>query len=169
MRNRDEANGEAQFIQTFEAFYAAQYRAVLAMLTASMSNRWLAEELTQEAFLRVHLAWDMVSNHPNPDAWVRRVALNLSHSKWKRMTNELKILSNMRPRGVVDEDSSVVLDLLPLVQSLPRRQREVVVLYYFDDCPTSQIAEILGLKEGTIRATLHQARRGLAKQMGKER
>lgn len=54
------------------------------------------------------------------------------------------------------------------VRTLPRRQAQAVALYYEADRPVSEVAEILGCAEGTVRAHLHAARRTLARRLGED-
>jgi RNA polymerase sigma-70 factor (ECF subfamily) len=67
-----------------------------------------------------------------------------------------RLLLGQRPRlGELPGEHALFWEA---VRSLPRRQAQVVALYYLEDCPVKEIAETLGCAEGTVRATLHQAR-----------
>ncbi len=64
----------------FEAFYREEYAAVVALTLARSGSFWAAEDLAQEAFLRAHREWVHVSSLVSPEAWVRRVSINLPRS-----------------------------------------------------------------------------------------
>ena len=58
------------------------------------------------------------------------------------------------------------LEFWAAVRALPTRQRQMVALYYLGDCSVGEIALTLDCAEGTVRATLHKGRQGLAKRLG---
>jgi RNA polymerase sigma-70 factor (ECF subfamily) len=60
------------------------------------------------------------------------------------------------------------LDLIRALKQLPTQQRAAVVLYYFEDRPTAEIAHILGCSESTATVHLHKARKRLAELLGEE-
>jgi RNA polymerase sigma-70 factor (ECF subfamily) len=66
--------------EPFEVFYRRELPGVIALCLAVSRRRWAAEEIAQEAFLKAYRAWDDVGGYDRPDAWVRRVALNLTAS-----------------------------------------------------------------------------------------
>lgn len=154
----------------FEAFYRAEYAAVVG-LVYSVAGSWAAaEELTQEAFLRAHRDWHRVGTYARPDSWVRKVALNLGVSRYRRMRSEA--LARMRlgrltsePAAEMDPPSE---EFWQEVRRLPRRQAQVIALRYVEDRSIAEIAELLGLAEGTVKASLHAGRKRLADRLRKE-
>jgi RNA polymerase sigma-70 factor (ECF subfamily) len=152
--------------ERFELFYRSEYRSVLKLvrpLTRSLNS---AEDVAQEAFLRALRNWKDVGEHPNPEAWIRRVALNLACSRWRRLRAEASAVMRI---GQAPFDGSAPLhnqELWAAVAGLSMRQQQVVLLFYVDDLSVRGIAEVLGIKEGTVKATLHHARARLAKTLG---
>jgi len=145
---------------TFESFYERDYHAVVGLLTALTGNRSTAEDLAQDAFLATHRRWHHISCYDNPEAWVRRVATNLAISRFRRAAAEARALLRMRgERPVVESARNEFWDA---VRGLPSHQAQVIALYYYEDRPVSDIAQILGRAEGTVRAQLHHARQSLA-------
>jgi RNA polymerase sigma-70 factor (ECF subfamily) len=152
---------------TFDDLYAAEYRAMVALgytLTGSANE---AEDLAQEAFLRLHERWSSVASYDRPGAWLRRVVVNLATSRARRIrTSARAILRLQRQRDYTAEAlSPSAVEFWGAVRSLPRRQAQVVALYYEADRPVSDVAAILGCAEGTVRAHLHAARRTLASRL----
>lgn len=147
----------------FEEFYRDEYPAVLR-LAFVMSGRWaIAEEVTQEAFMRALDRWDD-RGLERPEAWVRTVAVNLARSRFRRVAAEVRALARLDRRSP-SAAPDVPLEMTAFwaaVRSLPRRQAQAVALYYVEDRSVLDVAELMGCAEGTAKALLHQARAKLA-------
>lgn len=163
----DWSRGRATLVRQFDAFYRSEYAGVLSILAGLVHSRAVAEELTQDAFLRAHRLWAEVSAHPNPEAWVRRVAINLSMSWLRRRSAEARSLLRWS-RGRKDWVglAEPAVDWWAAVRQLPRRQAQCVLLFYAEDMSVADIAEHLGVAEGTVKAHLHKGRRALAEALG---
>ncbi|MGI8754320.1 MAG: sigma-70 family RNA polymerase sigma factor [Acidimicrobiales bacterium] len=151
--------------RSFEAVFRADHGAVLSIVWALTGDRGVAEELTQEAFLRAHQRWTRVGRLDNPGAWVRRVAINLAHSDRRRRGAERRAVARLRPgTDRPDRSADVVSDdrFWAAVRSLPRQQGAVIALHYLEDRSVADIAAVLGVAEGTVKAHLHRARTTLA-------
>jgi RNA polymerase sigma-70 factor (ECF subfamily) len=140
-------------------------RPVLALAHAVSGSRWAAEELTQEAFLAAFRQWQQIDN---PEGWVRTVVANRARSALRRRYAETKALARA---GVghditVDPMPAESADFWAEVRRLPIRQAQSVALYCLDDRPTSDIADILGCSESTVRVHLSRGRKSLAKRLG---
>lgn len=168
MREIQSTSEEGRVGPSFDSFYSAQFEGVLAMLFGLVRHRWLAEEIAQEAFIKAHRDWEILSDHPNLVGWVRRVAINLSRSRWRAASAEARALLRLAGQRTVPEPVIERLDVWDAIRSLPRRQQEAIVLYYFSDLSIGSIAEALEIAAGTVRATLHQARQRLAVELGGE-
>jgi RNA polymerase sigma-70 factor (ECF subfamily) len=99
-----------------------------------------------------------------PGAWVRRIVINKAASLYQRRAAELRALARLAPlRGTiflsVDSETEHVWNE---VRKLPRRQAQVVALFYLDQLSVKEIAHVLEIAEGTVKAHLHQARETLA-------
>jgi RNA polymerase sigma-70 factor (ECF subfamily) len=143
----------------FEAVYEAERRALLRLAFALTGELGAAEDLTQEAFLRLHQRWGRVSRYDRPGAWVRRVLVNLATSRARRLAVETRTLARLgreRPPAVrLDGEDA---EFWAAVRTLPRRQAQAIALHYLDDASTADIAAILGCAEATVRIHLHRGR-----------
>lgn len=151
----------------FDAFYRREYRQVRAVAWALTGSGWAAEDVAQEAFLRAHQRWGQVASYEEPGAWVRRVAINLATSVLRRRAREAAAL--VRLAGRRTEDWSMPEadhEFWAAVRSLPRQQAAVLTLHYYEDLPVADIAVVLDLAEGTVKAHLHKGRAGLARRLG---
>lgn len=154
-------------LESFEEFYATEYPAVVGLAYALSGNRWVAEDLAQEAFLAAHRKWDRIAAYEQPASWVRRVVANLSVSAFRRGLAEAKALGRIAlgQTSTVAELSAEDAEFWRAVRSLPRRQAQVVALHYLEDRPVAEIADALGIASGTVKKHLHDGRRELARRL----
>lgn len=151
---------------SFERVFAAEHGPLTALAFALTGERRSAEDLVQEAFYRLFRHWDRVSRYERPGAWVRRVLINLATSRRRRILREALLMARLRHSKAVAEETAPLsgddTGLWSAVRRLPRRQAQVLILYYAEDRPVAEIAEVLGLAEGTVSAQLHSGRQTLA-------
>jgi RNA polymerase sigma factor (sigma-70 family) len=149
----------------YDLVFTTEFPAVMRAVYAVVHDLDRAEDITQDAFVRLLRHWKKVSKYERPGAWVRRVALNLAISSARRERRRRVIERNMTPasdRPTGDDE------VLRAIQSLPPMQRAAVVLFYLEDQPVSEVAHVLGCAESTARVHLHRARRRLAEVLGEE-
>ncbi len=155
-----------QILGLFEAFYRDRYRSIVALVYALTGSRLAAEDLAQETFLRAHKDWNRVHVMAAPEAWVRRVAINLAMSRFRRLRSETVARLRLSPGAPAFQPPTAEQDAFwAEVRRLPKRQTEVLALHYLEDLSTKQISETLQIAEGTVRALLTQARERLARQL----
>ncbi len=142
--------------EAFTLFFKNNSDPVFRTLLAGTLNRAAAEDATAEAFARAFAHWDTVAVHPNPKAWVLRVAWNCYGSSWRkwesRWTADLPELTPPTPEPWSDAD------LIAAIRALPQSQREVIVLVALGELTPTQAARVLGKPAGTVRSLLFQAR-----------
>ena len=140
----------------------------MVRLAWALTGRWaVAEELVQQAFLRAHQRWDTIGTYQRPGAWVRRILLHLATSRARRAAAAARVLLRLTGRRRDDAPTAGAdPELWRAVRRLPRRQSQVLALYYVEDLPVTEVAEILGVAEGVVRATLHDGRSALAARLG---
>lgn len=146
----------------FHHFYAANYGDTVAMTYGYTADLGEAQDIAQEAFARAWQRWRDVSRYDNPVSWVRRVATNLAHSRWRRLKVATAHLLRERPpepAPAVDPDHIAVVAAL---RKLPVHHREALVLHYLLDMPVNDIAEQLDVAVGTVKSWLHRGRAALA-------
>jgi RNA polymerase sigma-70 factor (ECF subfamily) len=155
--------------ERFEDFYMREYFAVVGLAYALSGSRWVAEDLAQEAFIAAHRDWDRISTYDRPGAWVRRVVANLSVSAFRRRVAEAKALARIAfGQAAMPDLAAGDPEFWAAIRSLPRRQAQVVALYYLEDRSIAEIAEILAVTNGTVKRHLHDGRRSLARRLGSE-
>lgn len=148
---------------SFEAFYRAEYGAVVRLAHALVGRRDIAEELAQEGFLACHQRWATVSTFESPAWWVRRVVTNRCVSSGRRHLTELRLLARLgRERPTEPAMSVDSTELWSVVRTLPKRQRQVLALAFVEDLGVADIAELLGIGEESVRTHLRRGRAAVA-------
>jgi RNA polymerase sigma-70 factor, ECF subfamily len=138
-------------------FVDEDYPRVVAAVALITGDRAAAEDAVQDALIK---AWPRAGLH-NLAGWITVVASNGARSRLRRRRSEERAYERaaaLPPSG----SAPPVGDVLPAVRSLPPLQRQVVVLHYYLDLSVSEVASALGCAEGTVKTSLHRARRALA-------
>jgi len=143
----------------FDEVFVSEFPSVERTVFLIVHDREMAKELTQDAFLALLRAWRKVSRYERPGSWVRRVAIRLAVRALQRREH----LSRAEHRAPSPPEMATArdLDVWRAVGSLPARQRAAVVLFYFEDRPADDVADILGCSPQTARVHLYRARHRL--------
>jgi RNA polymerase sigma-70 factor (ECF subfamily) len=152
--------------QRFDEFYDAVYGRLVGQLYLVTGDLHDAEDAVQEALTRAAARWARISEYQVPEAWVRRVAMNLASDGFRRARRRLVVAARLRPGpdpGPSPLDTMAVTEAL---RSLPLDQRKVVVLHHLLDLPVAQVAAELGVPVGTVKSRLARARGAMAARLG---
>lgn len=144
----------------FEAFFEAERSRLFGTLCLVTSDRGEAEELLQEAFLRVWERWGRVSELGGPVGYLDRTAFNVFRSRLRRAARAARRMfasTDADPFASVDDRH----DLVGALRALTPRQRAAVVLTELMDLSSEDAAEILGIKPVTVRVLASQGRSAL--------
>lgn len=150
------------------ALCAREYPRLVGALALLTGDRELARDLAQEAVVRLCRDWPRVREMGSPGGWLHRVGVNLARSRFRRLGAELR--ANQRATGgaggadVLDlalEGAADRLAVRAALSALPRRQREAVVLHYYLGHPLDEVADLLGMRTGAVKSTLHRGRAAL--------
>ena len=140
----------ASFEAAFPTLYPKAYRAAYRLL----GNRQEAEDVAQEACARACIHWTKITRRADPAPWVVRVATNLSIDQWRKR-QRAACHDNTEPIVLEPADARRI-DLHRALETLPKRQRDTVVLRYVVDLSEAETAETLGCAPGTVKS--HAAR-----------
>jgi RNA polymerase sigma-70 factor (ECF subfamily) len=153
-------------------FVDVEYAKVVGTVALVCGSVATAEDSVQEALAR---AWERLERGDGIDrlgAWVTTVALNLARSQMRRWRSERRARDRLGPLRDDLSDapaaSGVAHAVREALRALPRRQREVTVLRYYAGLDVREIAEHLGVADGTVKAMLFRARKSLAAALGDE-
>ena len=151
--------------EQFSWFFRSEYPQVVRTAYLVLQDSEAAKDVAQEAFMQTMRHWPKVSNYDKPEAWVRRVAIRMA-VKVARKQKLLTPLSTAPEKGVAAKGSDP--DLMRAIGSLPSKQRAAIVLFYLEDRPVAEVAEIMDCSESTAKVHLHRARQKLAGLLGEE-
>ena len=128
-------------------------------------NRAEAEEITQDAFLKIWERWDRVRSFEAPTAYLFRVAMNLFRNRLRRA--RVATRNALSPREAVDDLMAVEDrdEVVRWLRMLPHRQRAAIVLTAYLDIPSEEAAAILGVHASTVRSLASQGRAGIRQAM----
>jgi RNA polymerase sigma-70 factor, ECF subfamily len=152
-------------VSSFEDFFEAHRRSLYGAMCLVVGNRSEAEEITQDAFLKVWERWDRVSTMENLPAYLFRVAMNLFRNRLRRAKVAARRSLTLQA-GVDDlaaiEDRDEVVRWLKL---LPPRQRAAIILTTYLGNSSDEAAKLLGIRASTVRALATQGRAGVRQAM----
>lgn len=144
----------------FEQFVADRGRGLLRAAWLLTGDRHHAEDLVQTALAKTWGRYAAMANDHKFEAYVRTTIYRTFVSWWRRASwKSEQPRDDVPEREAVDDVSTLRLDLLRALDGLPRMQRAVLTLRFFDDMSTAQVAQILGIPEGTVKS---HASRGCA-------
>ncbi|WFE37647.1 SigE family RNA polymerase sigma factor [Micromonospora sp. WMMD998] len=148
-------HGRADYL----AFVEAHQHRLLRAAYLVCGNRHQAEDLLQDALLKLALRWPAVRDG-DPAAYVRAILYRDAVSWWRRRRRE-RLSAYPPDRAGTDADDALRLTVRAALDRLPPRQRAVLVLRYFEDLTEVATAEALGVTVGTVKSQCHAALRRL--------
>ena len=153
---------------TLTEVFELSYRRLVVQMYGVVGDFAEAEDLVQEAFVRASAAGGRFRRVDNPEAWLRRTAINLHRNRWRKLRN----YNRVRPRLEVAPPDLPGLEehvaVIAALRQLPDSQREVLALHYLADLPVLEVAELLGVPEGTVKSRLMRGREALAALLSEE-
>jgi RNA polymerase sigma-70 factor (sigma-E family) len=148
--------GEPQFSN----FVAARYSSLLRTAFLLTGDRGIAEDLVQSALMRAYPAWRRSSPPDRPELYVRTIMIRLA-TRWRARHWRGEVATDVLPErtsadapsyGLVDSVRSALL-------ALPMEQRAVLVLRFYEQYSEQEIAQLLGVRPGTVKS---RGSRGIA-------
>ena len=148
---------------SFETFYGAESARLFRALRLVTGDGQEAEEIVQEAFVRVWERWERVGAMSDPTGYLYRTAMNLYRRAYRRALRSARRAVRITPT-TDPADAVEARDLfVRWLRNLTPRQRQAVVLTEFTACDIDRAARVLGIKPGTVRVLISQARAALGK------
>ena len=152
----------------FREFFDAEFRP-LRRLAYLLTGDWAdAEDLAQEAMVRTYRSWSRIRDRQKPAAYARTVLVNRHRSLLRRARVEAKHYLARQPDAPPEiegpqDDAVVVWQALGI---LPPKEREVIVLRFYEDMPLAEIAAVLKIPVGTVKSVTHRAIARLREHLG---
>jgi RNA polymerase sigma-70 factor (ECF subfamily) len=164
----DRAAANDAAARSFEQFFEAHHARLQQALYVVTGNDREAEDLMQDAFLRVWERWDRVEAMDRPDGYLYRTAMNAFRSWLRRTGRGARHLLTVAPSASSDLDVDEQDRVQRALRSLTVRQRAAVVLMDMLEFDSAQAAAMLGVRPSTVRNLAAQARRALETTLGGE-
>lgn len=140
----------------FDGFVRARYADLLRFARALTGSPEDGADLLHDALAATLRAWDRVESHGDPEGYIRRAMVNRNISLWRRRTREHVHLSLAPdPPPTADHESRV--SVWAAIRALPPRQRTVVALRFYEELPVSQVADLMGCSDGTVKSQTAKA------------
>jgi RNA polymerase sigma-70 factor (sigma-E family) len=152
--------------------YAAHYPSLVRLALLLVHDLSTAEEVVQDAFEAMHLAWKRIRDSEKALAYLRQTVVNRSRS----VLRHRKVVDLHAPKAAPDEPSAEYAALTLIERSaviaalrlLPDRQREAVVLRYYADLSEADIAKAMGISRGAVKSHTARAIAALRSTLGQE-
>jgi RNA polymerase sigma-70 factor (sigma-E family) len=160
-------SGSAQDADALVALlFAQEGRRLVGLARFFTDDRTAAEDLVQEAFIRLARSAHRIRDREKAAAYLRSIVVNLARDHNRRGLVSLR----HRPPAVTDEPSAEETAsrqesrraVVAALRSLPHRQRECLALRYYLELPVDEIAAVLGLSPNSVKTHLKRGLRGLA-------
>jgi RNA polymerase sigma-70 factor (ECF subfamily) len=151
---------------SFEEFFGAEHARLFGALCLVTRDRHEAEDIMQEAFLRVWERWDRVSAFDDPSAYLFRTAMNVFRSRYRRAALAIRRTMDPEPREdalATIEDRNVVAGAL---KDLTADQRAAVVLTSYIGLTSEEAGRVMGMKSGAVRTLASRARAAIRERAG---
>ena len=144
--------------EAFETFFDSERVRLLGALIVMTGNRAEAEELLQDAFLKVWERWDRVAAMENPSGYLYRTALNLYRRRLRRASVAMRRAFNILPN--IDELAGVEVrdEAVRLLRKLTPRERAAIVITAYLGFSSEEAARLMGINANTVRVLAGRAR-----------
>ena len=153
-------HSEENLLDQIESLYRERFADFVAVAASILGERESAREAVQDAFASVVRSRRDFRREGPLEAWVWRAVINAARKKKRRYVRDAQARMSVPALNGTAPDR-LGSDLATLVAALPERQRLVLFLRYYADLDYLRIAQILGVRTGTVSASLHAAHKTL--------
>ena len=137
---------------------------VLASAGSVLKSVYLAEDAAQETFLKVYRKMESFRGESSEKTWIMKIAMHtcydMNHSGWFRFMNR-RVTPDMLPEPAPSPQAESDGELADAVTRLPRKLREVILLYYYQGLNVNEIAEALGISHSSVSCRMKRGREKL--------
>jgi RNA polymerase sigma-70 factor (sigma-E family) len=150
------------------------YTSLVRLAALVVGDRGVAEQLTQDAFVKLHLRWGGLRRLDRAPAYLRSTVLNgaRSHLRRRKVSDRYDARRTAEPAFATPESAALGHAerdrVIGALRRLPERQREAVVLRYYLDLPEAEIAAAMGVSAGSVKSHLHRGLASLATHLGED-
>jgi RNA polymerase sigma-70 factor (sigma-E family) len=152
--------------------FRAEYAGLVRMASLLLADRDAAEEVVQDAFVRLQVGWGRVRDAEKAPAWLRSAVLNGARSQLRRrevrrrLDRPAPIASPSAEGGALASDEQ--RRVMAALRRLPDRQREALVLKFYLDLSEAETAAAMGVSAGSVKTHVHRGLAALQTTLGRE-
>jgi RNA polymerase sigma-70 factor, ECF subfamily len=143
---------------SFEEFFAAERARLFGALVVMTNDRAEAEEILQDAFLKVWERWERVAAMDQPVGFLYRTAMNLFRKRLRRAAVAVRKAVHLLPRGDELADVEMRDEAVRLLERLTPRERAAIVVTAYLGYSSEEAGELLGIRATTVRVLTNRAR-----------
>lgn len=150
--------------------YAAHHTSLVRLAALVAPEDGMAEDLVQEAFVRLYKSWRRIREPEKVPAYLRATVVNLARGRGRRISVAWRNRPAPSPDAASAEEGALRHEtqdeVIAQLRRLPTRQRECLVLRYYQGLTESEIAESLGISVGSVRTHTSRGMAALGRQLG---
>lgn len=182
LREEDKMNHEIKFTEedfeklksgdkdSFDLLYEEYYLVLFRTALLILGNKEDAEDVLQDTFVSIYKNANTLSDFEKLRPWIFSILKNTSYTRYKKRKREFPdefILDKAEESPVYlgEDDYAEKSEIQDALMNLKEKEREVLVLYYYNDFPIEEIAKILNTFKGTVKSRLYRARKNLKKEL----
>ncbi len=156
--------GDAERDHEVSALFRRHYTPMCRLAFVILGDRSVAEEVVMEALVKTYSGWGRMRDLDRSEAYLRQAVVNGCRSKIRRKVLETRVTPTLGHRAELssrsqgENDPETRREIWNAVRALTERQRACVALYYYEDLPEGEIADLLGCSVGTVKSQLFKAR-----------
>jgi len=156
------------------ALHREHYRSLVRLATLVLGDVGLAEQIVQDAFVKLQLRWGGLRRLDRAPAYLRSAVLNGARSQLRHHKVRDRNLARRTVAPAMGTPESTLLDhdahdrVIAALRALPVRQREALALRYYLDLSEAQIAAAMGVTPGSVKVHVHRGLEALARTLGEE-
>ena len=157
----------------FRTFYESTRKTLWGYIVKVMGDQTMADDILQESYVRFLQADLGKLDGTQYKAYLYRIATNLIHDNWRRVKRDRRWTSGFEDQSITHStgDLDTAHDVGFAFQQLTQQQRSLLWLAYVEEYPQREIADMLKLREGSVKVLLFRAKQKLIdilKRMGIE-
>ncbi len=156
-------------VESFETFVVENHNRLYGALCLLTKDRYEAEEIAQEAFVRLLERWDRVRLVEDPTGYLFRTALNVYRKRFRRALLAVRRAAAVAPTDDFVERIEASDLVVRAIAELPTDQRAALIVTSLLGYSSDDAARILGARPSTVRARATRARAALREAIGEER
>ena len=156
-----------------EQLFRAEYRSLVRLAALLLDDRGAAEEVVQDAFVKLQVGWDRLHDPARAPAWLRSAVLNGARSRLRHRgvrRRHLQVVPGEHESAAAGaERSDEQRRIVAALRTLPARQREALVLKFYAELSEAETAAAMGVSAGSVKTHVHRGLAALEKLLEEER